>query len=55
VNNNVTYESYTLNFPAISGDGIRIYGVPGGSAHFISVGELQVFGIDSTPTPTPAL
>ena len=44
VNNNVSYETYTLQFTSISGDAIRIYGDAGGSAHFISVGELEVYG-----------
>ena len=44
VNNNVSYETYTLQFAAISGDAIRIYGNPGGRADFISVGELEVYG-----------
>ena len=44
VNNNVSYETYTLQFAAISGDAIRIYGDPGGSTDFISVGELEVYG-----------
>ncbi|MBC7444076.1 MAG: hypothetical protein H7273_01205, partial [Polaromonas sp.] len=43
INNGITFETYTLQFDAISGDAIRLYGAPGGSAAFISVGELQVF------------
>ncbi|HZV99039.1 MAG TPA: galactose oxidase-like domain-containing protein, partial [Methylophilaceae bacterium] len=43
-NNGTTYESYTLQFTPISGNGIRIFGDPGGSADFISVGELEVYG-----------
>ena len=43
VNNGVTFETYTLQFTPISGDAIRIYGDPGGSADFISVGELEVY------------
>jgi hypothetical protein len=42
-NNGTTFESYTLDFPAVSGDGIRIVGAPGGSADFISIAELRVF------------
>jgi hypothetical protein len=41
--NGINYESYELSFTPISGDGIRIAGTPGGSAHYISVGELRVF------------
>jgi hypothetical protein len=43
VHDGVNYESYDLAFPAISGQGIRLDGVPGGAATFISVGELRVF------------
>jgi hypothetical protein len=41
--NGTTYETFTFTFPAITGDAIRIDGAPGGSATFISVGELRVF------------
>jgi len=57
VNNGTTFETYTLQFDAINGDAIRLYGAPGGSAAFISVGELQVYG-EGTPVPSnpaPAL
>ncbi|MBA2350702.1 MAG: IPT/TIG domain-containing protein, partial [Burkholderiales bacterium] len=43
VDDNETFETYTLQFNAIQGDGIRIFGRPGGGADFISVGELEVF------------
>ncbi len=46
-----SFESYNLTFTALTGDGIRIYGDPGGTSNFISVGELEVFG---TP-PGPAV
>lgn len=39
----INYKTYTFNFPAVVGDGIRIYGVPGGTNKFISVGELRVY------------
>jgi hypothetical protein len=39
-----TFETYTLDFAPMTGDAIRIDGVPGGSADFISVGELEVYG-----------
>jgi hypothetical protein len=57
-NNGVGFETYTLTFSPIQGDGIRIYGAPGGSAAFISVGELDVFGTGGTgggTTPKPDL
>ena len=37
------FETYVFDFPAITGDGIRIYGVPGGAKPFVSVAELRVF------------
>ena len=46
-NNGISFESFTMTFTPIQGDGIRIYGAPGGSAAFISVGELEVYGQDS--------
>jgi glucose/arabinose dehydrogenase len=42
--NGVSYDTYALTFSASMGTGIRIYGAPGGSAAFISVGELEVYG-----------
>ena len=51
VNNGINYETYTLQFAPISGDAIRIYGAPGGSAAFISVAELLVFGGGTAPPP----
>ena len=53
INNGVFFETYTLNFDSIVGDGIRIYGPPGGTDDFISVGELRIYGTDAGPTPTP--
>ncbi len=52
--NALNYETFTLNFNPIQGDGIRIYGAPGGSAGFISVGELEVFGSGTTGGTTPS-
>ena len=43
-NNEVNYETYEMSFAPIKGEGIRLYGSPGGSAAFISVGELRVYG-----------
>ena len=42
-NNGASYDTYTLGFDPIQGDGIRIHGAPGGSAAFVSVGELDVY------------
>jgi hypothetical protein len=44
-NNGVNFESFTMTFSQIQGDAIRIHGAPGGSAAFISVGELEVFAL----------
>ncbi len=44
--NGSNYETYELTFPTVTTNGIRIQGTPGGSANFISVGELRVL----TPT-----
>ena len=42
--NGVSYESYTLTFDEVTGDGIRLVGAPGGFSDFISVAELEIFG-----------
>ncbi|MDQ3060367.1 MAG: IPT/TIG domain-containing protein [Pseudomonadota bacterium] len=56
INNTTSYETYTLQFTPVSADAIRIHGNPGGSADFISVAELQVYGNGSTaPAPVPAI
>ncbi|HWC04084.1 MAG TPA: discoidin domain-containing protein, partial [Methylomirabilota bacterium] len=47
-----TYQTYTMTFSPISGDGIRIFGEPGGSAAFISVGELDVYASGSSSGST---
>ena len=43
-NDGTSFETYTLSFTPVTGDAIRIEGVPGGSSYFISVGELEVYG-----------
>jgi hypothetical protein len=40
--NNVNCETFTLTFEPTLGDAIRMYGNPGGSGNFISVGEFRV-------------
>jgi glucose/arabinose dehydrogenase len=40
-NNGVNYETYRFTFNPVTATGIRITGNPGGSANFISVGELR--------------
>ena len=54
-NDGVSYETYTLTFTAIQGEGIRLYGTPGGSAAFISVGELGVFALSLPPPAYPKI
>jgi uncharacterized repeat protein (TIGR03806 family) len=43
----VSYNTYVMDFAPVFGDAIRIYGSPGGTKYFISVGELEVFGPDN--------
>jgi hypothetical protein len=45
VDDGETYETYTLTFPPIVGEGIRIAGAPGGSASFVSVAELRAWAL----------
>jgi hypothetical protein len=37
------FRRFTLTFANTSGDGVRIVGSPGGSAHFTSISELEVY------------
>jgi glucose/arabinose dehydrogenase len=56
-NDGVSFGTFVLDFPAVTADAIRIDGAPGGSADFISVGELRVYGNPSSPPtedPTPS-
>ncbi|MFN8543740.1 MAG: fibronectin type III domain-containing protein [Candidatus Binatia bacterium] len=43
-NGSIGFQTFTLTFPAVSGDAIRLYGKPGGTDDFISVAELEVRG-----------
>jgi len=52
--NAISYETFVMSFTAIAGDAIRIYGRPGGSDGFISVGELRVYGDATGVPPVPA-
>ncbi|RFA13139.1 hypothetical protein B7R22_14165 [Subtercola boreus] len=38
-----TNASYTFTFTPVSGDGVRVIGVPGGSSTFTSVGEVSAY------------
>ncbi len=38
-----SFATYQFDFAPITGDGIRIFGTPGGDARFVSCGELRVF------------
>jgi hypothetical protein len=54
----VNFETYTATFPAIAGDGIRVWGTMGTDANgnltsFISCGELEVYGSTSSTTLVP--
>jgi hypothetical protein len=48
-NDGTGFQTYVLDFAPIMGDGIRLFGAPGGSADFISVAELQVLGRGNAP------
>ena len=52
-NDGLSFETYEITFAPITGDAIRIWGRPGGSDDFISVGELRVYGRGTTPDPIP--
>src|SRR6185295_3683802 len=54
-NDGINYETYTLTFDPVVGDGIRIDGIAGGTSGFISVGELRVFGAAPGATPTATI
>jgi hypothetical protein len=46
-NNGVSFETYRITFDPIVGDGVRLYGVPGGSGRFVSIAELHAFAADA--------
>src|SRR6266478_1205363 len=48
------FDTYRLDFPPVTGTGIRIEGPPGGSSQFISVAELRVWAAPGTSGPPPA-
>ncbi|MCY2960172.1 MAG: PQQ-dependent sugar dehydrogenase [Planctomycetota bacterium] len=52
-NNGLSYETFRIDFPAATGTHIRIAGAPGGSAHFLSAGELRVLAEDPTLLTQP--
>src|SRR5436190_1648473 len=45
-NNGTSFETYRLDFPPISGEGIIIQGPAGGTSRYISVAELRVFAVE---------
>lgn len=50
------FAAYMLTFTPVTGDAIRILGTPGGTAVFVSVAEIRVYGeqpASTTPTVTP--
>ena len=49
----VHFESFELTFHAKNGDGIRMYGDPGGWFDFVSIGELRVLADPSVYAPVP--
>jgi glucose/arabinose dehydrogenase len=52
-NNGISYEVFEFGFAPVTGDGIRIYGNPGGAANFISVGELRAVSAPLSPLNVP--
>ncbi len=50
-NDGINFDTYELAFRALEGDAIRISGDPGGSALFISVGELRAFSLSASAIP----
>ena len=38
------YDVYTFEFDTVEGDGIRLFGAAGGSEHFVSVNQIEVYG-----------
>ena len=40
-NNAINFETYQIEFPTVNAKGIRFVGNPGGSANFVSIGELR--------------
>ncbi len=53
-NNGISYETFRFDFAPATGTHIRIAGAPGGSADFISVGELRVWAEDPVLLTQPA-
>lgn len=53
--NAISYETFAMTFTPVVGDAIRIDGQPGGSAAFISVGELRVMGDNLSNVPAGTL
>lgn len=45
----INFQSYELRFSPVFGDALRLRGDPGGSAGFLSAGELSVYGIGAVP------
>lgn len=49
----LSYETFAVAFTPVTGTDIRVVGNPGGSANFISVGELRVLAAPLTPPIGP--
>ncbi|MFN0245232.1 MAG: PQQ-dependent sugar dehydrogenase [Planctomycetota bacterium] len=52
-NNGTTYETFNLSFTPVTATHIRLRGEPGGSANFISIGELRVIALASASANSP--
>lgn len=45
------FRTLRFDFETVVGDAIEVYGPAGGSAHFVTVSELDVYGIRATESP----
>ena len=49
-----SFATFQLLFEPAAGDGIRLYGAPGGSLEYVSVGELRALASPAVPLAGPA-
>ncbi|HKU40932.1 MAG TPA: hypothetical protein VJR89_22375, partial [Polyangiales bacterium] len=53
IGDGVGFQVYELDFTPTLGDGVRIFGAPGGTARFFSVAELRAFAVGAQPNAAP--
>lgn len=51
--NFIHFEPFEISFGPVEGDGIRLFGPPGGWLQFVSVAELRVLALPKTMSPLP--